>query len=203
MLHRLQHEGHRLKRLVAMMAGGALLGGCVTNYPMPAVIGASAAMTEEAALTIVRSQLIDTDKRAGFCLHFVYPPAVQAVGDLVLQPLILNGAVVELSYEPTTISQDADNIIRSTLVRTGRKRNEVERARYSVHFDLTSVAFVTIGEKASMATCKGKPGSIHVELVSPGQSMRQHRLAFELAPANLDMFLAAVKRLSPRLSITQ
>ncbi|TFW34325.1 hypothetical protein [Massilia horti] len=197
--------GKWINRLALMTIAAALLGGCVTYYPLsPAAVSASATMTQEAALEIVQSQFASADRKAGFCQHFMYPPVNAASGDLILQqPVIMKASVVELNYEQGRIGRGADDIIRSTLAARDTNRNEVGRYSYSVPFDMTKVAIARVGEKGEMATCNGWQGGVHVELINLEPRGVMHRLAFRLAPDNLEMFLAAVKRLSPGVYFVQ
>jgi hypothetical protein len=198
--------GAWINRLAVMTIAGALLGGCVTHYQLSeAAVSASKTMTQKAALQIVQNQFASTDKQVGFCQHFMYPPVNEAAGDLILQqPVKMNGPVVEMKYVQAEIGGGADDIIRGALGWRGTKRNEVERYSYAIPFDMTKVAQARVGEKGSLTSCKGRHGDVLVELVNQEpRRVLTHRLAFRLAPEDLEIFLATVKRLSPEVIISQ
>jgi hypothetical protein len=191
-----------MKRLAAIVIGATLIGGCAAPYQLSeATVKASATMTKEAALQIVQNQLLPTDRQLGMCSHQIYP-RIDRAGDFTLQPAQMTGQTIKLTYLESETPANVNQIIGTTLARAGATRTEVQRYYYLLTFDVTKLARVFIGDSARIASCKGKSGDMLVELHNKEPVMGTHQLGFQIAQENLDMFLAAIKTLSPNAPIT-
>jgi hypothetical protein len=114
----------------------------------------------------------------------------------------MTGQTIKLTYLGSETPASVNQIIGKTLARAGATRTEVQRSSYLLTFDMTKLARVFISDSARIASCKGKPGGMLVELHNKEPVMGTHQLGFQIAQENLDMFLAAIKTLSPNAPIT-
>jgi uncharacterized protein (DUF1499 family) len=187
-----------VRRISLYLSVSLLFTGCV-SYQLPdQVVKSSAAMSQEAALQTVKTQIARTDKQLGLCSHQVYPPPT-AHNLLVRQPAEMNGKIISIRYKAADVSDEAKNIISKTLSRAGASPGAaLSTESFLYKFDATSIARIFVSNTAYDVSCRGEQDSTVVELQSNDSMFRMNIVRFNLARENLDTFLAAIKTLAPQ-----
>lgn len=186
-----------MKRIGLYLCSCLLLSGCASYELTEEVKQMSASMSRERALKTIESQLHSTSRQLGMCYHHIYPkPATHR--ELVLQPVEMEGQVIEVKYVAAEVPDDVKKIISSALAKAGTApQDDGSERTYRFNFDVSDLARVFVAKENRVPSCQGKPGGTLVQLQNNQPTWGVHIVAFHLAPENVDVFLAAVRALAP------
>jgi hypothetical protein len=186
----------RLKFLALVLV--MLVSACVSFKPLELsdrTKTALGAMNREQSLEIIRRNLVATSRQGGFCLN--------NYADGLIDPVM--SAPSNVSMSGTVISYTGQTVGGrggSSAPGVGTVTVTVGSTARQLQADLSKLQEVRVGRPGYVCLSKEWPGpEISLIVIRDGMFHRQ-RLSVNVAPENVDQFIAAIKYIAPQAAFS-